>query len=305
MIPDRRIGADVPGLDFIAIDVETANSDPGTICQVGLATFRDGRLTAGWKSLANPGCDFHHGNIAIHGIRKADVAGAMLLSDIMRNLHPALGANVLVSHSSFDRRALANASARFDLPMPDYRWIDTLSVARRAWPELKERGGYSLGKVCRFLGHDFAHHDALADAIACGHLLAIAAARTGWSIGSLITPPKPPAKRLEAASPRFPAAVRARSGDPLGHLAGEAIVFSGDLSLPREDAAGMAARAGCRVMTTVGYRTTIVVVGGDHPSMRADAEKSSKHRKAEDLAAEGYPIRIIGEGEFRSLVGGT
>ena len=302
MKANSNLGADVPGLDFIAIDVETANSDPGTICQVGLATFRNGRLIAQWKSLANPGCAFHHGNIAIHGIHREHVADAMPLRSIMKTLHPALVGNVLVSHSSFDRRALANASASSDLSMPDYRWIDTLSIARRAWPELKENGGYSLGKVCRFLGHEFDHHDALADAIACGHLLAIAASQTGWSLEALITPQKAPPKRLEAASPRFPASVRARSGDPLGHLSGEAIVFSGDLSLPREDAANMAARAGCRVMTTVGYKTTIVVVGGQDMSTLTDGDKSSKHRKAESLAAEGYAIRIIGEREFRSML---
>ncbi len=96
--------------------------------------------------------------------------------------------------------------------------------------------------------------------------------------------------------------MRARSGDPRGHLSGEAIVFSGDLSLPREDAANMAARAGCRVMTTVGYKTTIVVVGGQDMSTLTDTDKSSKHRKAESLAAEGYAIRIIGEREFRSML---
>ena len=30
--------------DFVAIDVETANHDPGSVCAIGLATVRDGRL---------------------------------------------------------------------------------------------------------------------------------------------------------------------------------------------------------------------------------------------------------------------
>ena len=29
-------------VDFIALDVETANGDIGSICQIGLAAFKDG-----------------------------------------------------------------------------------------------------------------------------------------------------------------------------------------------------------------------------------------------------------------------
>jgi DNA polymerase III subunit epsilon len=32
-------------------------------------------------------------------------------------------------------------------------------------------------------------------------------------------------------------------------------------------------------------------------------EKSSKHRKAEDLIAKGQPIRILGENDFQRIAG--
>ena len=42
-------------MDFVVIDVETANADLSSICQVGIASFRDGRLADSWVSLVEPG----------------------------------------------------------------------------------------------------------------------------------------------------------------------------------------------------------------------------------------------------------
>lgn len=32
----------IPGLDFVAVDVETANRKRGSVCSIGLARVRDG-----------------------------------------------------------------------------------------------------------------------------------------------------------------------------------------------------------------------------------------------------------------------
>jgi DNA polymerase III epsilon subunit-like protein len=41
-------------MDFIVIDVETANSNLSSICQVGIAIFSDGKFAESWSSLVNP-----------------------------------------------------------------------------------------------------------------------------------------------------------------------------------------------------------------------------------------------------------
>ena len=53
---------------FVVIDVETANPDPSSICQVGVASFREGQLHGSWESLVNPEDYFDGINLAIHGI---------------------------------------------------------------------------------------------------------------------------------------------------------------------------------------------------------------------------------------------
>ena len=41
-------------MNFVAVDVETANSDRASICQIGIAVFKDGKLADEWVSLINP-----------------------------------------------------------------------------------------------------------------------------------------------------------------------------------------------------------------------------------------------------------
>lgn len=79
-------------------------------------------------------------------------------------------------------------------------------------------------------------------------------------------------------------------------------MFTGALEIVRREAAEIAARIGCQVAPNVNKRTTLLVVGDQDISRLAGHEKSSKHRKAEELIAKGVQIRIIQETDFRELV---
>jgi len=93
-----------------------------------------------------------------------------------------------------------------------------------------------------------------------------------------------------------------RYGNPKGDLFGEVFVFTGELGIHRNEAADLAANIGCHVDQGVTNKTTILVVGNQDVTKLAGHEKSSKHRKAEELAAEGHSIRIIRETEFKALL---
>jgi hypothetical protein len=43
-------------MEFVAIDVETANADMASICQIGIAEFKDGTLAEEWKTYVEQGC---------------------------------------------------------------------------------------------------------------------------------------------------------------------------------------------------------------------------------------------------------
>ena len=59
--------------DFIAIDVETANPDYASICQIGFAFFEDGKLIENFTYIIDPEACFNDTNILNLGITPEDV----------------------------------------------------------------------------------------------------------------------------------------------------------------------------------------------------------------------------------------
>ena len=284
-------------MEFVAVDVETANPDMTSICQIGLARYKDGSLTEDWKSYIDPQDYFDDINIAIHGIDEGIVRGAPVLSDVSQEVYRFLDNNVAVCHTHFDRVAIKQAFEKCRIRNAICVWLDSARVARRTWKEFAW-GGYGLYNICTTLGYEFKHHDALEDAKAAGHILLAAMARSGLGVEEWIKRVKQPIDP-EQASPG--AAIR-RDANPEGSLFGEVLVFTGALEVPRHEAADMAAQIGCQVGSGVTMETTLLVVGDQDIKRLAGHEKSSKHRKAEKLIAEGYQIRILRESDFKELV---
>jgi len=262
-------------------------------CQIGVVAFVDGRIARQWQSLVDPEDEFDGINIAIHGIDASLVQGAPRYSDVATQVAGLLTDQVVVSHTAFDRLAVSRALDRHQLPTIRCRWLDTVRVCRRAWPQFSCRG-YGLASVAAHCGIEFRHHDAAEDARAAGEILVRAISDTGLDVEGWLTRAKQPVDP-EGSRP-------SRQGNPDGDLFGEVMVFTGALSLPRREAADLAAAAGCAVVASVGRDVTILVVGDQDVRKLAGPEKSSKHRRAEELIATGQPIRVLCERDFRSLV---
>lgn len=145
---------------FIALDVETASSDAGSICQIGLACVASDNSIHSFSTLVNPGTRFDAFNTQLHGIGPEHVAGAPRFGEALGDLFPLLSRHHLVQHSSFDKRAVAASCQSCGLEAPNFRWSDSVQIARRAWPELKGNGGHGLGNLKKVLRLDFHHHDA-------------------------------------------------------------------------------------------------------------------------------------------------
>jgi DNA polymerase-3 subunit epsilon len=78
-------------------------------------------------------------------------------------------------------------------------------------------------------------------------------------------------------------------------------VFTGSLEIPRRSAAVMAHDAGAAVEPSVTKETTLLVVGDQDLEKLNGQDKSSKHRKAEQLIEAGQNIRILCEADFMSI----
>ena len=150
-------------MDFVALDVETANPDMASICQIGAARYVGGALAEEWKTYVDPQDYFDGMNVTVHGIHESTVAGAPTFPEVSDALRRWLGNAVVVTHTHFDRTALHQAAGKYGLAMPSCTWLDSARVARRACTEFADRG-YGLANVCRTIGCEFKHHDALEDA---------------------------------------------------------------------------------------------------------------------------------------------
>jgi DNA polymerase-3 subunit epsilon len=281
-------------MEFVAIDVETANADMASICQIGIAHFANGVIANEWKTYVDPQDHFDGINVSIHGIDESVVAGAPIFGALAITIKDALEGRIVVTHTAFDKVAIYQAGTRCSATPLSCTWLDSACVARRAWKQFS-KSGYGLQNVCEMIGYKFQHHDALEDAKAAGNILIAAMAQTGLDLDAWLTRVRQP------IDPTLEQRI-ARQGNPDGELYGEVLVFTGALTIPRREAADFAASVGCEVDPGVTKRTTILVVGDQDVQRLAGHEKSSKHRKAEELIGKGLSIRIVRESDFRKLV---
>jgi DNA polymerase-3 subunit epsilon len=266
---------------FIAIDVETANRDRGSICQIGLVCFNGDGIEWQWSTLVNPECEFEPHNIRIHRITPQHVLDAPKWPAVFECIEASLGGQVIASHTNFDEYALA----------------------RRTWPEFRRHG---LAELCAAFEIELNHHDALSDAMACGRIVKLCRAGASMSPAEIERRALAIANARPRRASRFKLAAHqddvAAAGSPDGPLSGHVVVLSGEFDGGKGPLAAFAASAGCRVdLDFAKTRTTILVVGRRDQEAWGHA-KSGKHQRAEAAIAEGRDIRILTEVEFRRLV---
>jgi DNA polymerase-3 subunit epsilon len=166
------------GLNFTAIDFETANSHSASACSVGLVKVRDGKVVdeAGWLIRPPLGFDaFNEWNIRIHGIMASDVADAKLWSEQLPDLVAFADGDTLIAHNAgFDMGVIAAACAASFVECPSFSYLCSLQVARKTY----NLDSYRLPVAAMAAGfEDFDHHNALADAEACAAIILHAAKR--------------------------------------------------------------------------------------------------------------------------------
>lgn len=155
---------------FFALDVETANHDRASICQVGLACVRPDDRIETWVTLVDPGTDRWVFS-GLHGITAGMVVGAPGIAVVLALLEKRLEGSPVYQHSGFDRSAIRAACTALGRAEPDWNWQNSVTVAQAAWPELRSNGGHGLASLKQHLGLRFEHHDAGEDARAAAEVV--------------------------------------------------------------------------------------------------------------------------------------
>lgn len=286
--------------NFHVIDIETANADVSSICQIGVAEFQNGEVVNTWKTLVDPQDCFDGFNVRLHGISEETVKGAPTFEQIHEDLTELLRDKVVVHHMPFDRVGISRACEECELDHIPTFWLDSARVVRRTWEQFAY-SGYGLKNIADFLEIKFEHHDALEDAIATGRIMLKAMELTSMNIDAWRNRVNLPIN-LYATRNKISTKIKLE-GNPEGPLFGENMVFTGKLCITRAEAGKIAAQLGCNVDDSLTQKTTILVLGAQDDYRLAGHSKSSKHRKAEKLIEKGCNIQFLTEADFLALCG--
>lgn len=299
-----------PGLDFVAIDFETANADPASVCQVGVAKVLGGRVVEvdSWLVVPPTGvAAFDPRNVGIHGIKPKDVlrSGIQWLESARRLERLRDGLPYVAHNAAFDRGVFEAACRMSDVEAPDCRWEDTLKISR----EYLDPPNHKLPTVAQHLGLPrFMHHDAAADAQACA-LVAIRIAELAgaadvdalWPAGSSAGGAQ--ARWFDRASKAKASELPQPAADahPEHPLFGHRVVITGEIpGMTRWEVFEAIAAGGGTPQKGVTLKTTLLVVA-DRLELAGDYDPSAgggKERKAHEYHGRGKPIRFIGRSDF-------
>ncbi len=155
-------------MKIAAIDFETANNQPASVCSIGVCIMEDGVIEDTFYTLIKPiesVSTFLYRNIMIHGIHPEDVENAPTFEEVYVKLRPMLEGNVVTAHNApFDIGCLKAACYECGLKLPTFEYFDTVQLSRMVYPELPR---HRLNDVCDYLQVELDHHNAMSDAAGC------------------------------------------------------------------------------------------------------------------------------------------
>lgn len=159
--------------NFVAIDVETANNQPTSICAIGAVKVVDGSIADTFYTLVRPTPNFYFRSFTenIHGIDRSHTDSAPDFAAVWPRLKAFIGNLPLVAHNrAFDRRCLLATAREYGIRWDAEPFYCTLVKARQTFPRTL-CPSFSLPRLADFLGIPFHnHHNALADATACAKI---------------------------------------------------------------------------------------------------------------------------------------
>lgn len=154
--------------DFAAIDFETANECPSSVCSVGVMVVRGGEVMDKFYSLIHPEPEYYQWFCQqVHGLSEEDTDDAPVFPKVWAHIEPLIEGLPLVAHNArFDEGCLKAVFRVYQMDYPDYVFHDTLWASRQHFG--KSLPNHQLQTVAAACGYDLTqHHHAMADAEAC------------------------------------------------------------------------------------------------------------------------------------------
>ena len=151
---------------IVAIDFETANASFSSACAIGISIYEDGEILSNEEYLIKPHHNhFYFTNSHIHLIYEEDVKDEKEFIDYYDFLKEIFKDSIIIAHNaSFDIGVLNASCDLYDLDHFNIKYLDTVTLARRVFPELYN---HRLNTIAEYLNIDLKHHNAKSDSLAC------------------------------------------------------------------------------------------------------------------------------------------
>ena len=153
--------------DFAAIDFETANGQPSSVCSVGVVVVRGGEVREKFYSLIQPEPNYYAWFCRrVHGLGHEDTDDAEVFPRVWERVAPLIeGLPLVAQNSPFDEGCLRAVMRVYQMDWPDYKFYCTCRASRRKQPYLPNHQLHTVAEACGYCLEN--HHHALADAEAC------------------------------------------------------------------------------------------------------------------------------------------
>lgn len=298
-------------INFTAIDLETATSDRGSICEIGITVVENSEITESRSWLVRPeGNRYDVFNIYIHGITPDMTENCKSFAEIWEEVRTYLDGKVVVAHNAaFDMYALRDALDNNGIEYPDFMFYCSYRLSTYM---LDSYDGYSLSALCQSYGIERDNeHRASDDSVACAKIfmkcLEVSdtdsldgledkykfnhgAFRKGYFMSQKAIRSSIKAKDIVSNND---------SADPDNLFYGKNVCFTGTLKfLYRHEAMQIVADLGGFPSDGVSRKTNILVVGQQDKRIVGDEGMSNKQKKAIELIKKGFKIDIMQESDF-------
>lgn len=308
------------GINFVAIDLETATEERDSICEIGITIVENSMIKESKSWLVQPpDNDYDYFNMEIHGITPEDTKDAPPFSEVWKEVEPFLDGKVIVAHNtSFDTYVLRDSFFWNDMPFPNFAFFCSYRISTKI---VKGCYSYSLPIICETLGIDFGkHHRAGDDSKACAELFLKCIELSETSSYAELQ------QKLEFRCGRFSSdyfrpqlstkhgfgGAGFKVGDIIGdpskidegsYFYGKSVCFTGKCKYgTRKELLQRIADIGGVPIDSVTKSTDILVVGQQDYRVVGESGMSGKQKKAMKLKDEGYDIEIMSEADFLSNI---
>ena len=306
-------------MEFLTIDFEVASRYEYSPCSVAIYKFTENSYSKIYATLINSGDVFFDPQLVkLHGITEDMVKNSPSIYVVLNDICNIIKDKFIFAHNAtYDILKIVKGCNEYNIDIPNFKYADSLMITKRTWKGLIN---YKLDTISEFLNIELEHHNADSDAIACGKIILEAMKLHNTNnIIALLDQIKYSYGYYEDNTfcKGFSHKINSKNNSKSdyekvkeininteadGELNGKVIVFTGALSITREEAMKLAAEHGAIPNASVTSKTNYLVVGNDDYHKFKEGNKSNKMIKAEQLISKGQDLEMITEDDFLELI---